>query len=181
MIPRLWFSSAAYNTHSQFSLQTESLSLFVAPGAFSFFCELCEYLNDTYYDLLNFPNGFTHSSLEWLVNHSAEHRRPHMPSLVTWDLLPSPAWSQQGWPMTSTRHSFVLIGLYLGSQLQGWGPLNTDWPLRPSLAVLRHRLLVQGSGTGLFPSGLKAHLPRLIPATFSCLQLSFLHICLHIW
>ena len=52
----------------------------------------------------------------------------------------------------------------------GLRSLNTAWPLRPSLAVLRHWLLVQGSGTGPFPSGLKAHLPRLIPATFSCLH-----------
>ena len=77
------FKCTLQHLHPQLSLQIQSLSLFVVPGAFAFFCELCEYLNDIYYDLLNFPNGFTHSSLELLVTHSAEHRRPHIPSSVT--------------------------------------------------------------------------------------------------
>ena len=138
------FKCTLQHRHPQLSLQIEFLSLFVVPGAFTFFCELCEYLNDIYYDLLSFPNGFIHSSLELLVTHSAEHRRPHIPSSVTWDLLPSPAWSQQGCSTSSRGHSFALAAAaakLLQSCPTLCDPIDGSPPGSPVPGILQARTL----------------------------------------
>lgn len=139
-------------------------------------CELSDTLKWCLLWLFHCSYGFyIESSLEFLVNHITRKRRPPSPHQITWELLPSIAWSQQGCPKTSRGHSSALIWLKLAAGSLGfWDNLLAfllHW-LGALLAppIQGSRLTCLGSSLPLshfFPScKVRWHTPKTVTSGF---------------